>query len=313
MSLPMPPIPTTLLTGTTTVLTLLLSAVHYLVMPLGYPLQLLLFVVAVAGLGVPHAALDHQLQRAAARRAGIRFEAGTLLGRYFGLVALYVLLWFWLPFLSVFLFLAVAAWHFGCTDRVYLGWDAESDGQPLLFGMLVLALLLGTHLREVMAIMAALFPSLPGTGMSFHHLAAILPDGPLYGSVLFLPLAGWLFRAPQRLRALQLLLLLLACSLLPLLPAFALYFSGWHALIALNETGPYTTGEQQQFSLFGLLKKALPITLLALLLASGLYLLHAKGFSSSHLAAPVLLLLSLIVLPQLGIQPGVHRQISSEA
>ena len=114
--------------------------------------QLIVLGVLIALFGLPHGALDPWI----AERIGLQntpqqsvlFNAG-----YLALAACVILFWWWLPALSLIIFLSMSAWHFSAD------W-APSLGMPtrLIAGVLLLLMPIGFHTEAV----AMIFQQLSG-------------------------------------------------------------------------------------------------------------------------------------------------------
>jgi len=105
--------------------------------------QLILLGVVIALFGLPHGALDPWI----AERIGLQntlqqkflFNAG-----YLALAALVILIWWWLPALSLIVFLSISAWHFSADWMPSL-----SMPERLIAGTLLLLMPIGFHTEAV--------------------------------------------------------------------------------------------------------------------------------------------------------------------
>lgn len=96
--------------------------------------------------GIPHGALDaHYL-----RRTGERIVPFIL--RYVAIMAMVGVLWWWLPGLSLMLFILISMWHFGQTDL--REWRMDHPMANLLWGLALFAILLGFHPQETTGIIS---------------------------------------------------------------------------------------------------------------------------------------------------------------
>lgn len=172
-------------------------------------------VVGLMLVGIPHGALDEIVElrkhQAATRR---RFYLW-----YLGFIGVAFFIWQVAPLAGLLGFLAYSAYHFGQTD--FEDWGIRSRWGAGLWGGFVLWSLLYYHLGETLDVIGLM-------GVE----AAYRPDVtlPITAQVVLwsLPvLAALKFKSPPWTLS---LLLLVVCTQLPLLPAFALYFIGQHSM-----------------------------------------------------------------------------------
>ncbi|MEM7404987.1 MAG: Brp/Blh family beta-carotene 15,15'-dioxygenase [Pseudomonadota bacterium] len=179
--------------------------------------QLVIAGIAVALLGVPHGALDPLI----ARQNGHWKDAWGLaryLLTYSALVGAAVALWLAMPALSLGLFLAISAWHFGG--------DWAGSGAPwqrCALGAAVLTLPCVTHAAAVAADFALLIPLRD----AFEITAWLTLVSPVLFGFTLLFAFGLRIDAPDK-SAELLALVALALTLEPIM-YFVVYFCGLHS------------------------------------------------------------------------------------
>jgi Brp/Blh family beta-carotene 15,15'-monooxygenase len=180
--------------------------------------QLVMLAALVVVVGLPHGALDPWL----AEQAGLAQTKSRAFGfnvLYLLAAAVIVMIWMWLPVLSLAVFLGISAWHFSSD------WQCDMGLPPrLAAGVLLLLMPIGFHPDNV----AMLFAHLSGPGG--HTLAQALALPPwllMVGMLGLVVLAMW-----QRhwLTALEYLSLLLLAYVATPLVYFVLYFCALHSL-----------------------------------------------------------------------------------
>lgn len=275
--------------------------------------QVAVFVGLLAGAGVPHGALDHLIDEETAIRQKKPFLIARFLTKYVLTVVLYGLLWLWVPTFCLGLFLVGAAWHFGETDIEHVPPTPVWTGTRFVAGGFVLAFILLTHSAAVTPILERITQQNPlamavWQGIST-HAAIILPGW----AVLLVGLFWYALRinpvAVDGVRLIRLGVLLTLCYFLPLLPAFGLYFGGWHALSSFGTIGTYLrqTGSFMHV-IWQVWLKSLPFTGFALVgLAFFGWLWHRWTPSWDPLPL-VFVFLSLITLPHLRVMHGMNRR-----
>lgn len=207
-----------------------------------------LFITGLITVGIPHGAVDHLLETG-------NWESSKML-RFIVLYLLQAaaigLIWYLLPTLALFTFLAYSAWHFGQADGKQ--WKFKA-GISLLWGMFVLFYILGTHLAETNAITTVIGK-------------LSLPFGcPIW---VIIPWLLWSAYRKQYIFSIALLTLLISTQL-PLLFAFGFYFIGQHSL-----TGWQHIKEHLNQSHLNVWLKALPFHIGAWLLFFTFLLFSSK-------------------------------------
>lgn len=280
------------------------------------PFQLAFLAIALLLTGIPHGALDHLVQQENAQRSGKTFKLSVFLGRYLLNMLIYALAWYIFPSWSLFFFLLISGWHFGETDI------AASPQQPLLtaairflYGIFVLGWILLAHQTEVTPILLHLVPA---DGLLFGKWLWLVNQRfwllPLSGFMLLFLLVwnGFYQHNPHQYKlTLQLLMLLLCTYFLPLLPAFGLYFAGWHGLVTLFNIKGFIIGKNTTAdkTLFKVWQTALPFSLLAitgLLLAGYLLPRYAPLFDPLPL---LFVFLSVITLPHMQVMHHLNNTL----
>ncbi len=166
-----------------------------------------LFFSGLVLVGIPHGAVDHLLETG---KWDLK-EAPVFILKYLSLSALMGLMWYLLPQLALLVFLAYSSWHFGQADGKK--WQFSKPAY-MLWGVMVLFYILGTHLPETNSIL-----NLMGN--------TTLPwSCPVW---VMLPWLAWALFRKQASFALTIIWLMLSAQL-PLLISFGLYFIGQHSL-----------------------------------------------------------------------------------
>lgn len=269
----------------------------------------LFFGVFLITLGIPHGAVDHLVAKQVAQTHQRPFSLARFLAQYILQMLVYAALWYLLPTVSLLLFILLSAWHFG-----------ESDVQPaprhpawkmaqFTLGSLVLFFILMRQPDLTRAIIQSItqentHASATWSWLSAHALA-------VYG--VLLAALGCAIWSAQRLAPIAIPLkrwaylatLLSAMYFLPLLPAFALYFGGWHALNTFHHMANFMGHTEGITKLW---KAALPFTLLAFVF---LLLTGVVWFTTlaHHDPVPVLFIfIALITLPHLVVMHHMFRR-----
>jgi len=232
-----------------------------------FTLELPIFILLVGTVGILHGALDHKVafqyfKLRQDQRGWILF-----LGGYLGIMAIYGALWYWLPAISLILFLVMSVWHFGQSDMELYAIEAGSHALTITRSLAVLGMILGFHIEETLVILE------PMIQLPIHSKTGLLIAGASY----LLHISALLLYRPQPLTKaiIDIHFIAFISALLPLLLAFAVYFALWHSIQHLHVLRRYLQYEHW----WPLVRNGLPFTILALLflIVLGLYMPDAEN------------------------------------
>lgn len=285
--------------------------------------QYLPFAASLVLFGLPHGAVDHLVpSRLAGRDADVRSVLAVVL-LYLALSGLCLALWFTAPVVAFVLFAVVTAFHWGAGDLhalLFLGPDgldrmgrASRGLLTLLRGglpMLVPLLFFPEAYRGVALAAAGLFGADAAVLSAAFSPGFRLAAGAALAAVagLFLSRAAGELAGERRALtpvALETLLLFAFFAVVPPVLAVGLYFTLWHAprhvarLVLLDAAGArYLEAGRPGRALARFARDAAPLTVLALALLAGLFLLvpRATGDPASLLAV-YLVMISALTLP----------------
>ena len=278
-------------------------------------IQLVYFAVMIGATGIPHGALDHIIAKTSAISNGQNFSIQQFLGRYVLAILLYSASWIFFPGISLVIFLLISAWHFGETDLSNAVDTRAWNLSRMLWGSLVLMLILLSHFDETNSVVLRITQ---GSEIAQKTLEHVQINGIYYFSgvaCLFFAIAAISNHKNKisisYLYIINLLAILILCSQLPLLPAFALYFGGWHAIKSFEIIFRFLHEAKEEMATkpLTLWKNALPMTFLA---AFGFifmaFIWNGTGLKMDPLPA-IFIFLSIITLPHLDVMDKlINRQ-----
>lgn len=278
-------------------------------------IQLIYFAIMIGATGIPHGALDHIIAKTTATNKGQSFSIQQFLGRYILAILLYSASWIFFPGISLIIFLLISAWHFGETDLSNAVDTWPWNLSRLLWGSLVLMIILLSHFEETSSVVLRITQGSEIAQKTMMHLKM---NGPHYFSgvmSLFFTTATIANRKNKisisYLYIVNLVSILILCSQLPLPPAFALYFGGWHAIRSFEIIFKFLHDAKEEMATKPLTmwKNALPMTFLA---AFGFifmaFIWNGTGMKMDPLPA-IFIFLSIITLPHLDVMDKlINRQ-----
>jgi beta-carotene 15,15'-dioxygenase len=285
--------------------------------PLPLLAQLLFCGVLLLVAGIPHGALDHLVEKERVSRLGEPFSLEQFLTKYLLTMALYAGAWLLAPVPCLFVFLLISAWHFGETDLVNAPATPYWSLARLSAGGFVLAFILLTHAAETTPILTRIVQA-DKLAMAVWNNLVVQSGGVLRGWATLIIVVMMLAygQRPSVLDGWRLARLLVVISLtywLPLLPAFMLYFGGWHALSSFRSLQAYLPHHTPNMALTALTvwRQSLPLTGVAF---GGLAIFGGIWHFYMPLLDPIPILfifLSLITLPHIGVMYAINAESKS--
>jgi beta-carotene 15,15'-dioxygenase len=266
--------------------------------------QVFFFIALIFLTGIPHGALDHLIQKTTDQQQQKTYDFWGFILKYLIIMGVYGLLWYFFSGFSFVIFIGISAWHFGETDLENVPPHAQIWAfTRLIYGFYILAFILLTHATEASEIIERMVEP-QGTIIqiwNFIHqnVKQILYLLGLSLSTIFIVAQSEYFVVFDKIRVLRLFLILLLSIKLPLLPAFALYFGGWHALCAFDTIHDYLKKDYPDLTFKTIYLKSLPFTILALIFL-GIFYWISQSYTHIYNPFPILFVfISLITLPHL--------------
>jgi beta-carotene 15,15'-dioxygenase len=224
--------------------------------------------------------------------------------KYLIIMMLYALAWYWFSGLSLMIFLVISAWHFGETDLEKAPQNAIIwSFTRLIYGMYILSFILLTHLDEVRPIVDKMIENQKSAIVFWNFITLNVKQilyllGLSFTTIFIVAQSEFLIQF-DKIRIFRLCAILIISAYLPLLPAFALYFGGWHALCAFDNIHDYLRKDHPTLSFKFVYLKTLPFTILAIIFLCG-FLWFAQIYTQHFDPFPILFIfISLITLPHL--------------
>jgi Brp/Blh family beta-carotene 15,15'-monooxygenase len=228
----------------------ILVAVNRYVHPLADWVQTIIFLAGVIGVGIPHGGADQLIAIKTANHFNLSFTIQKFTAIYCGQILLFLLFFYCLPFLSMAVFLGMAAYHFGETDlhsfycRSYL-----DKFLRFIYGLLVLGIILLPNFGSIRTGLYHLHPT--GSSAAVIQWLAIHYHSALLFLVVMTSLTAVVSYVFSKGRnsydwkiAAQLIVLLVILYNLPLLLSFTFYFIIWHSVSSLINMVSYLVQDE---------------------------------------------------------------------
>ncbi len=280
--------------------------------------QSVFFFGFIALTGIPHGAIDHLVEKETAQRQNRNFDLKLFLLKYILTILLYGLMWYIFPSISLIFFLIISAEHFGETDIEKVPESTSWHITRFVFGVFIIFWLLLFHSSETTEILQRISKNNTNVMLLWH--------GAVKFSTVLLSLSASLFvlffyfsnknkvAIFDKSRFLRLFVLLILTCLLPLLPAFAIYFGGWHAICSLKNIHDYLINDIihnelkfSQHSIIKIWKKTIVFSVLAILFFIAAAWYRLQFFSTWDPLPSLFIFLSLITLPHLEVMRKMNR------
>lgn len=275
-------------------------------------IQIAFFAALILLTGIPHGSLDHLIQEAHDKRQNKVYNFTKFILQYLFVMTVYGLVWYFFSGLSLMLFIIISAWHFGETDLE----NVPSQSKiwlftRLIYGFYILAFILLTHVKEVNPIIKGMIDGQVGALTTWEFIQQntkqILYLFGLLLCTIFIVAQSEHFIVFNKIRIFRLFLILILSAFLPLLPAFALYFGGWHALCAFDTIHGYLQKDYPTLTLKSVYLKSLPFSILAFIFL-GFFLWYCHSYTKFYDPYPILFIfISLITLPHLVISNQMNN------
>jgi Brp/Blh family beta-carotene 15,15'-monooxygenase len=271
--------------------------------------QVIPAIVFIALLGIPHGAIDHILFLEKSSWSPWVFYLF-----YLGLIGLYVALWLVAPALSMALFLALSAYHFGqsqFTDvkfsrtlkpLLYFAWGSTVLSGLIYFNRAEIAEI--SSKNEEMANLTAVMD--PQTYFVF-----LIVSGVIVASILSYGLVKKIVSAERAAIEVFLMgLILFSFMVFPILTSFTLFFVVIHSLKVLSDEYDFMFNLRNKFSIGLFLKLLFPYTVLSLVGSAFLLAVSYMEWLPISNLLLVFILISVLTLPHSIVMEGFYRQRS---
>jgi Brp/Blh family beta-carotene 15,15'-monooxygenase len=291
-------------------------SLFHLVIPINEDLQMMLFVASILLTGIPHGALDHLVEEKNREKRKMRFSMLMFLAQYFLRMAVFAIVWYFTPLISLGIFLLLSAYHFGETDLAKLSFKAR--GQKLFqlsYGLMILSFILLPHLEEVLPIINQLPHVRDSAALTFviqFRLPALIAI-----TAITLVLAWYMYKKGQSKDQLQYLgfTIQMVCivwlvTTLPLMLAFTFYFGCWHSMHALNNIRHHlSTRPDQPLSWPTMIRKSLPFSLAALALIVAVIAWTVNTYETPVMMMGFFIGIAILTAPHLEIMSKMQRHL----
>ncbi len=278
--------------------------------------QFILFIAGILFIGIPHGAAD--LLVATKNSTDTQsFSPAKFHLKYLVQLATFAMLFWVFPVDANFVFLILAACHFGETDLAAFD-NTSLAGKCLMiiYGILILAVILLPHF-ETLEPLFALFKSGRDSGDLIQFVDRYRYELLSLIGALFLISLGWYIRVYSfNFKQLSVFLaeyltLLIILFFLPMILGFTFYFVLWHSLFSLRNIIRYLRGSGS-VSLRSIVRQ---ITVYSLISFAGFLIFGCTGIlflSTDSIIAYVFLALAVLTAPHVQVMHKMYKRIKTQ-
>lgn len=230
-------------------------------------------------IGIPHGALDHELSINKSESLFI------FIFKYLLIAVLYYVLWYFFPLISLLIFIAYSAFHFGESEYMEIGIKMDSFKvflNSFLLGLAILTYIVSSHLEESLGVISNFIAIPSGTYLVYSKFATFL-------SIFYIAVQSFFI---NKTTFWGLLFLLILGGFLPLFLAFGFYFILQHST---NAWGHLKIG--LKMNNIKLYKKSAIYTISALVILLLIFLNAKKITNSFALMSNFFVFIACISLP----------------
>lgn len=259
--------------------------------------QLAVCLVLISIVGIPHGAIDHILFLKINDVHPILFY-----GAYFLLMILYLICWFVFPVASMVIFLVLSAYHFGesqLNGKLSLSTFLEKS-HYLVWGTSILSALIvynHTELIELFNMYPDLVRLLGAFPLAVYQIVLAVSTA-LTLALLYNSYRQSKDQAQPLLKEVYTLAIIhIAFYILPLLPAFTLYFAVLHSVRVLLDEFTFLQSKMKDLTAIDFVKQLVPYTAISLIGGAALFsMIHYELLNISYVFLSIILI-SILTLP----------------
>lgn len=264
-------------------------------------------------IGLPHGAVDHRIYiEKTVRPTSDKIGMMAFLTSYLAMILFYGFAWYFLPTLSLLVFILLSCYHFG-QSQLYYFFSNQSVVIRLLYGcwgLSVLSFIICWNWAESVALLTPIVPALAPTFAS-ERVVNVMPYLPLLITTiptvfLLSRLSYSKYRSAVLWELFSLAIIGLASYWGGLIVGFSVYFGLWHSTKSLRSIIRSFKQNRPSYSLSHFYREALPFSIISIF---GIVLMLVLSQYLTALIHPVMLffiLISLLTLPHMVVLERIY-------
>jgi Brp/Blh family beta-carotene 15,15'-monooxygenase len=202
-------------------------------------IQLLLLTIIMLFTGIPHGSLDFCLEEQRYLEHQIKINRVMFFTKYLLYMMLYAVLWFFLPNLSLLVFICITAYHFGEIDWILKNNASLNSILMFVYGLLMILFIITIHINDTAPLIYVLIKK----RLEIEQIIIIGDSLILYCKIGFCFVIAFIFIVRKKINwtltdlgafLIQSLLLYVICALLPIYLSFTFYFGLWHSTLSFD-------------------------------------------------------------------------------
>ena len=271
--------------------------------PINFNNQVTLLLIVLFVLGIPHGALDFFIDKKIQNTHGMRHTL-VFFGKYFSNMAIYAMIWYYLPTLAILIFIALTAYHFGEIDWIGKAENKLHQLMYFLLGLSWILFLLSKNIHSAIEIFMLLGQSKIEAEKFYTIAKTIFPITQASLIIIHIILFfSWKFFFTKPINffyaVIQIGCLNIINLALPLWLCFAFYFGIWHSILSFDKIRQEFDIQNTIKGWLSLLYMALPYSLLAWI-GIGLFIKYAlQTLDMAHFLPLLFIGIAVLALPHL--------------
>lgn len=289
---------------------LIIIAILFSIIPFNQTLVLIISTIMIGTIGLMHGATDHLLFISYRRLQQLKSIPKAFYLVYLSVLAGMGLVWFLLPQVAIGLFIIVSCYHFGQTQLQYLPASENNWKKKFIYfiwGATVLAFIILMNPKETLELLAPFQVNYLAERMIEWRIL-IISISVLAFLFAFLSLKknANLPRTSLIFELIELIVLFWLALRGNLLLSFAVFFSLWHSLRAV-QVQMNKLSQERKITTMSFIKESLPFTALSILGIAALFVFINFFELSVHPFMVVLIAISILTMPHMIIYERFYR------
>ncbi|MDZ7807161.1 MAG: Brp/Blh family beta-carotene 15,15'-dioxygenase [Gracilimonas sp.] len=268
--------------------------------------------IVILVIGMPHGALDHIVSYHSFPEKSEKEKKVWFYGYYTMIMAVYALLWIWMPLFSFLIFLAITLYHFGQADaeRFSINPTAKKILQYSRGLTIVGLIVYGSEPIYISGVINVItgYDSLELISFINNYYVVPLFFSLIYPAAYLFVIAFIVGEKPSLIYHADAIIVPALFALADPFFAFAVYFGGWHSFNHAKTMLNYLNKRDLDVSMAWFYKKTLLLSLMSYVGLAVLYLLTQAFGNEKLLVALLFILISVLTLPHIFIVEMMYRK-----
>ncbi|MFP5081010.1 Brp/Blh family beta-carotene 15,15'-dioxygenase [Pedobacter sp. JCM 36344] len=273
-------------------------------------IQLTLLTIIMLVTGIPHGSLDFYLEEQRYAKQKRRINRVVFFAKYLLYMLVYGILWFFLPNLSLIVFICITAYHFGEIDWILKNNKILNSILIFIYGLLMILFIITNHIDDTAPLIYVLLKKC----FTIMQIVTIGANILLCCKIGFCIIMAFIFTVRKSINwslrdfndfLMQTLLIYVICTLMPFYLSFTFYFGIWHSTLSFDVIRRQLNFTNTMQGWEKMIKKSLPFVIIAVFALLIFSFFNYLSFFSSTVLTSLIVGIAVLTLP--------HLQVFSKA